>query len=104
LDVGSEVELSGGTVAEVTGLDDCYVTVKIDSAGTTKKVTKKSVCRVLTGPLRREDRIRTTCGIIGTVSNVEGRVVKIMSGDLELLVDRSAICEVLPRPDPRHVP
>jgi preprotein translocase subunit YajC len=98
LAVGSLVELSGGTVADVMALDDCYVTVKVDSAGTTKRVTKKSICRVLKAPLKVGDKIKTASGIIGRVELIEGRVVTIMSGDLQLQIDRCAICEVLPPP------
>jgi preprotein translocase subunit YajC len=102
--VGSWVEMSGGRVAVVQQIKDCYVKVKFreDSSGQVQEFTKSSVRRVLQPPLGDQARVLTKLGLVGTITdyNADARIVKINLLGREVEIDRCLICEVLPDPPP----
>jgi preprotein translocase subunit YajC len=99
--------MSGGRVAVVAEIEDCFVKVTFSDEPNDEpqKYTKSSVRRVLQPPLAVGARVLTKLGMVGTIKRyqADARIVTINLLGQDIQIDKCLICEVLP-PDPPKNP
>jgi preprotein translocase subunit YajC len=102
--VGSWVEIAGGAIGEVQDVGPSYVTIKLGDSSV--RYAKTSVRRVVPNllTLKKDDRVRTIFGIVGTIHEKvadDAKTVRItfdkaLNGqDITFEFPRGAISEVL---------